>query len=109
MDHAQMVVLVPFNHAPLQIRPARSRGMTLAYEVCPTASRSPHLIFPFNHAREVQVPPSIAGNRVGSPLLIHQRFPSKQSIAERRSSEKTRGTLPREAINASEYTKTINI
>jgi hypothetical protein len=83
--------------------------MTLAYEGRPTASRSPHAIFPFNHARQIQTRPNTAENRVESPLLIHQRFPSKQSITELRSSEKPRGTLPREAINASEYTKTINI
>ena len=53
MNHAQMVVPVPFNHAPLQMRPARSRGMTLAYEVRPTASRSPRAIFLFNHARQI--------------------------------------------------------
>jgi hypothetical protein len=82
--------------------------MTLAYEVRPTASRSPRAIFPLNHARQIQARPSTAGNQAEAPLLIHQRFPSKQSIAERRSSEKPRGTLPREAINASEYTKTIN-
>lgn len=109
MNHAQMVVPVPFNHAPPQIHPARSRGMTLAYEVRPSASRSPRAIFPFNHARQIQPSPNTAGNRVESPPLIHQRFSSKQSITERRSSEKPRGTLPREAINASEHTKTINM
>jgi hypothetical protein len=108
MDHAQMVVLVPFNHAPPRIRPARSRAMTVIYEVRTNASRSPRTIFPLNHARQIQTRLTASGNRVESPPLIHRRFPSKQSTAERRSSEKPRGTLPREAINASEYTKTIN-
>lgn len=78
MNHAQMVVPVPFNHAPPQMRPARSRGMTFAYEVRPTASRSPRAIFPFNHARQIQTRSNTAGNQVESPLLIAQRFRSKR-------------------------------
>jgi hypothetical protein len=62
MDHAQLVVLVPFNHAPPQMRPVRSRGMTLVYEVRATASRIPRTIFRFNHARQIQTRPNTAGN-----------------------------------------------